>query len=348
MLRKTTRVALLGSVAAFAFSTAHAQTEDQAEGNIDTKACVALADRLARNADVDAEVRTEVEDVIATGDVTQCQVLFTAWEDEGTVTRESLEMVGTDTVTQRMVVQQEIEVDADVAVYQPPAEVDVDTGTPEINWSMPRQSVTIDEQAPQIIVRQGRPTVNVEVPQPRVSVMFPEPEIIVTWPDSTIDMSEITPRIEVRIPEPTVNVNMPDPVIELTIGDSGPADLVELDDGRFAPKGSTKEDLQPRISIQQREATVNPSQEAEAPEIVVNRGEPKVTFEGEEPEVTVEIIGEPEIRVSPGQRDGEANVTIRSDAAEGEDRDAAEGQNQSIAEGEDRTKLMQEDDQTTD
>ncbi|MCM2563747.1 hypothetical protein M8756_16600 [Lutimaribacter sp. EGI FJ00015] len=332
MLKKTTRVALLGSVAALAFSTAHAQTNDPSESNIDTEACVTLAERLASDVDVDAEVRTEVEDVIATGDVTQCQVLFTAWEREGTVTRESLEMVGTDTVTQRMVVQQEIEVDADVAVYQPPAEVDVDTGTPEVSWSMPRQTLTIDEQAPQIIVRQGRATVNVEVPQPRVSVMFPEPEIIVTWPDSTIDMSEISPKIEVRIPEPKVTVNMPDPVIELTIGGSEPADLVELDDGRFAPKGATKEDLQPRISIQQREAKVTPNQEAKAPEIVVNRGEPKVTYEGEEPEVSVEIIGEPEIRVSPGQRDGEANVTIRSDAAEREE----------------RTRLSQEDDQISD
>ena len=316
MLRKTTRVALLGSVAAFAFSSAYAQTADQTEQGVNTEACVVLAERLAEDGEVDAEVRTEVENVIATGDVTQCHVVVTAWEEEGEISRDSLELVGTEQVTERMIVQQEIEVAADVAVYQPPAEVDVDTGTPEIVWTMQRQNVTIDEQAPQITIRQARPTIQVEVPQPRVTVMIPEPEIIITWPDSTLDMSQLEPMIEVRIPEPVVTVNMPDPIIELTIGGDAPTDLVELEDGRFAPQGATEEDLEPRITIQQQEATVSPGQEAEAPEIVFNRGEPVVTFEGEEPEVTVEIVGEPEIRVSSGQQDGEANITIRDDAAE--------------------------------
>ncbi|WP_209428392.1 hypothetical protein [Pararhodobacter sp. SW119] len=316
MLRQTTRAALLGTVAAFAFSGTYAQTADQTDDGLDTEACVVLAERLADDTEVDAEVRTEVENVIATGDVTQCHVVFTAWEEEGTIDRETLELVGTEQVTERMIVQQEIEVAADVAVYQPPAEVEVDTGTPEIVWTMQRQSVTIDEQAPQITVRQGRPSVHVEVPQPRVTVMIPEPEIIITWPESTLDMSELEPMIEVRIPEPVVTVNMPDPIIELTIGGAAPSDLVELEDGRFAPQGATQEDLQPRISIQQQEPTVSPGHEAEAPEIVFNRGEPRVTFEGEEPEVTVEVVGEPEIRVSSGQQGGEANVTIRDNAAE--------------------------------
>ena len=317
MIKKTTRAALLCSAAAFAFSTAYAQTE-QAAGEVDPEACIILAERLAEDVDVDAEVRTEVESVISEGDVTQCHLVFTAWEEEGAITRESLELVATEQVTERMIVQQEVEVEADVAVYQPPAEVDVDTGQPEIVWTMPRQTVTVDEQAPQITVRQGRPTVHVEVPQPRVTVMIPEPEVTITWPDSTLDMAELEPMIEVRIPEPVVNVRMPEPVIELTIGGDGPSDLVELEDGRFAPEGATAEDLEPRISIQQQEATVSPGEEAEAPEIVFNRGEPVVTVEGEEPEVTVEIVGEPEIRVSAGQRDGEmdADVTVDEDTDE--------------------------------
>ena len=320
MFRKTTRAALLGSAAALAFGAAYAQTEGRAAGDADPEACVILAERLADDGAVDAEVRTEIEGVIATGDVTQCHVVFTAWEDEGTISRESLELVATDRVTERMIVQQEIEVDADVAVYQPPAEVSVDTGTPEIVWTLPRQNVTIDEQAPQITIRQGRPTVHVEVPQPRVSVMIPEPEIFITWPDSTLDMADLEPRIEVRIPDPVVRVTMPDPVIELTIGGAGPSGLVELGDGRFAPQGATEEDLEPRISIQQTEATVTPGQQAEAPEIVFNRSDPVVSFEGEEPEVTVEVVGEPEITVSSGQRGGEAGVTMRDAPAR---RDAA-------------------------
>lgn len=352
MLGKTTRAALLCSVAAFAVSGAYAQTPDQGEGDVNSEACAALADRLSDDAEVDAEVRTEVEDVIATGDVAQCHVLFTAWEAEGTVTRESLEMVGTDTVTQRMVVQQEIEVDADVAVYQPPAEVAVDTGNPEVVWSMPRQRVTVDEQAPQVTIRQGQPTINVEVPQPRVTVMIPEPEVIITWPDSTLDMSELEPEIEVRIPEPIVTVNMPDPIIELTIGGEGPTDLVELEDGRFAPQGSTEEDLQPRITLQQNEATVSPGRDHEAPEIVFNRGEPQVTYEGEEPEVNVEVVGEPDIQVSTGQQGGEANVTIRSDDAEraesAEDEDQLPSADAPLTDEDDEALDQQANDQTRD
>lgn len=324
MLRKTTRLALLGSVAAFAFSTAYAQTNNQGEGDLDPEACVKLAERLAVDGEVAADVRTEVEDVIATGDERQCNVVFIAWEKEGSIDRETLELVGTDTVSQRMIVQQEIEVDADVAVYQPPAEVDVNTGKPEIVWNMARQSATVEEQAPQITIRQGQPTVNVELPQPRVTVMIPEPEIIITWPESTLDMSKIEPEIEVRIPEPTVTVNMPDPIIELTIGGEGPKDLVELEDGRFAPQGSTEEDLKPRIAIQQNEATVSRGADAEAPEIVFNRSEPKVTYEGQDPKVTVGVVGEPEIRVSTGQGDGEVNVTIRDDAAKAEQQKSAQ------------------------
>ncbi len=306
MLKKFAHATLLSSVAAFALSAAQAQTSDQADVTA-TEACVTLAERLSQDAEVEAELRTEVENVIATGDPAQCQVVFTAWEQEGTITRESLELVATDTASQRMIVQQEIEVDADVAVYQPPAEVDVNTGTPEIMWTMPRQSVTVEEPAPQIVIRQDQPTVNVEVPQVRVHVMIPEPEILVTWPESTIDMSNVQPTIEVRMPEPTVTVNMPDPVVELTIGGDGPKDLVELEDGRFAPQGTNQEDLEPKINIQQSEATVTPGQEPEAPEVVFNRGEPMVTYEAQEPEVTVNIIGEPEIRVSAGAAAGAGN-----------------------------------------
>jgi hypothetical protein len=322
MIKKTTRAALLGTVAAFVLTGAHAQTDQQADAEIDPEACVILAERLADDVDVEAEVRADVEDVIAEGDVTRCHMVFTAWEEEGDISRESLELVATEQVTERMIVQQEVEVEADVAVYQPPAEVDVDTGQPEIVWTMPRQSVTVDEQAPQITIRQGRPTVNVEVPQPRVTVMIPEPEVIITWPESTLNMAELEPMIEVRIPEPTVNVHMPEPIVELTIGGDGPSDLVELEDGRFAPRDATEEDLQPRISVQQQEATVSPGAEAEAPEIVFNRGEPQVSYEREEPEVTVEVVGEPEIRISAG--DEQADITVRDDAAEA---DAAETEN---------------------
>lgn len=313
MLRKTTRIALLSSVAVLAFGTAHAQSDNQPMGEIDEQSCVALAERLAEDTQVEVEVRTQIEDVIAKGDVTQCQIVFTAWDEQGALTGNSLELVATDQVTQRMIVQQEIEVDADVAVYQPPAEVEVDTGTPEVTWTMPRQNATINEQAPQIVVRQGRPTVKVEMPQPRITVMMPKPEITVTWPESTLDMSDIQPEISVRIPEPVVTVNMPDPVIELTIGGDGPKDLVELDDGRFAPQGATKQDLEPRISLQQTEATVTRGTDAEAPEIIFNRGEPQVSFEMEEPEVTVEVVGEPEIMVSSGG--GEADIAIRENTS---------------------------------
>ncbi|NYS26241.1 hypothetical protein HUK65_14720 [Rhodobacteraceae bacterium 2376] len=320
MFEKTTRAALLGSVAAFAIGGAHAQTDVQTEGDMASEACVALADRLATDAQIEADVRTDVEAVIASGDANQCQVVFTAWEDEGEISRESLELVGTEQVTERMIVQQEIEIDADVAVYQPPAEVDVDTGTPEIVWTMPRQNATINEQAPEIIIRQARPTVHVEVPQPRVTVMIPEPEVTITWPETTLDMSQLEPMIEVRIPEPVVTVNMPAPVIELTIGGAGPSELTELEDGRFAPQGATEDDLQPRITFQGHEATVSPGQEAETPEIVFNRGEPVVKYEGQDPEVTVEVVGEPEIRISTGRQGDDGDVTPRDkDSAESDD-----------------------------
>jgi hypothetical protein len=295
MLNTTTRAVLLGSAAALSLSVAHAQTGQSVSAQ--GEACVTLANQMTDDVRIEDDVRTQLEDVIAAGDVTQCELVVRAWEREGTITRESLELVVTEEVTERMIVQQEVEVEADAAVYQPPAEVDVDTGTPEVLWTIPRQTLTVTERAPEITVRQGRPQVSVEVPQPRVRVMIPEPEVIVTWPESTLDVAELQPDIEVRIPEPSVQVTMPDPVVELTIGGADPSGLVQLDDGRFAPAGATADELEPQIRIRQEEARVSRANEAEAPEITFDRGEPVVLFEGGEPDVTVEVVGEPDIQV---------------------------------------------------
>lgn len=306
MRKSTTRAVLFGSVAALSLTAAHAQTgggQGQGQtagqgGAIDAEACATLATRLTDDSAIEASVRAQVEDVIAAGDVTQCALVVTAWEREGTITRESLELVVTEEVTERMIVQQEVEVEADAAVYQPPAEVEVESGTPEVLWSIPRQTLTVREQAPEITVRQGRPRVTVEVPQPRVRVMIPEPEVIVTWPESSLDVAAIRPEIEVRIPEPEVSVTMPDPVVELTIGGGEPSGLVELEDGRFAPPGVTADELEPRIRVRQQEAVVSRASEEQEPEIRFERSEPRVMLEGGEPEVSVEIVGDPDIQVT--------------------------------------------------
>ncbi|TFL18904.1 hypothetical protein [Jannaschia formosa] len=311
MLRKNLHIALLGSAAAVVIGTAHAQTSTPPDGNLDPEACANLAERLTNNEDIDAEVRAEIETIIAEGDVAQCGLIFTAWEREGVVTAETLEVVATASVSERMIVQQEVEVDAAAAVYQPPAEVGVVAGAPEVTWSMPRQSVTVEEQAPQVVIRQGRPSVNVEVPQPRIMVNVPEPEVIITWPDSAVELSAIEPNIQVRMPEPTVTVNMPEPIVEVMIGGQQPAGLVELEDGRYAPPGTTLADLDPQISITQQEAMVSQGTAAEDPEIIFNRGAPEVTFEAQEPEVSVNVLGEPEVQVTVGQGSAERNVTIQ-------------------------------------
>jgi len=314
MLTKTLHITLLGSAAALAFSSAHAQTDQQPDGSLDPEACATLAERLSTNPEIDAQVRAEIEAIIDAGDIAQCGMIFTAWERDGVVTAETLEVVATASVSERMIVQQEIEVDAAAAVYQPPASVGVESGTPEVTWSLPRQSLTVDEQAPQIVVRQGRPSVNVEVPQPRVMVNVPEPEVIITWPESSIDMSAIEPDIQVRMPEPTVTVDMPEPIVEVMIGGAQPEGLVELEDGRYAPEGATLADLDPQISISQQEAVVSRGADAVDPEITFNRGVPEVMFESQEPEVSVNVLGEPEVEVSIGQATAEGNVTIQGNS----------------------------------
>jgi hypothetical protein len=302
------RIALLSSAAILSAGVANAQNqEEQQASELNPEACMMLADRLAQDSSVESEVRSEVEEVISTGDVARCEVIFTTWETEGAITADSLQLVASEAASERLIVQQEVEVEADAAVYQPPAEVDVDAGAPEIVWSMPRQSITVEEAAPEITISQRQPTVSVEMPQPRVTVMIPEPEVTVTWPDSTADVASLEPVIEVRVPEPVVSVNMPEPIVEVTIGGDVPEDLVQLDDGRFAPQGTTTADLEPRISVRQQEATISPQQEAETPEVVFNRGEPVINLQREEPAVTVEVVGEPEIQVLVGQADGVAD-----------------------------------------
>jgi hypothetical protein len=312
MLKAPTRVALLGSVAGFVLAgAAQAQQVAPADAQVDAspEACVILAERLAAEADIDAAVRTEVEGFIAEGDYAQCQVVITSWEQEGVLTADTLQVVARAVATERMIVQQEVEVAAEAAVYQPPAEVTVEADDAEILWTLPRQTVTVEEQGPTITVRQARPQISVEVPQPRVTVMMPEPEITVTWPEATLDMAQIEPMIDVRIPEPRVTVEVPEPVVEVMIGGAEPTGLVALEDGRFAPAGTTVQDLDPRVAVRQQQFTISPTAEIEAPEIVINRGDPIVTFEGQEPEVTVQVIGEPQIELTtaPGATDVRLN-----------------------------------------
>lgn len=293
------RAVLMGSVTMLCISAANAQTQDQAQaqGTLGAEACVALSERLAQDTSIEDDVRTDIEEIIAQGDAARCEVIVTTWETEGQFTRESLELVATDEVTERVIVQQEVEVGAEVAVYQPPAEVGVDTGTPEIVWSMPRQNVQIDEQAPQITVRQGQPVITVEIPQPRVTVMIPEPEVIVNWPDSSANVAALEPNIEVRIPEPVVSVNIPEPIVELALQGDVPENLVQLEDGRFAPQGTSAEELEPRISHQGQEPTITQAQETGEPEIVFNRPDPVVQVEEAQPDVRVQVVGEPQIRI---------------------------------------------------
>jgi hypothetical protein len=310
MLKTSIRAAFLGSATALAFTAAHAQAQTQPQpqpGGVqaDPQACASLASRLANDATVEADVRNRIEQIIASGNVTQCQAVLTNWDQQGAVNQESLELVATESATQRMIVQQEVQVDAEAAVYQPPPEIGVNTGAPEILWSMPRQTVTINEPAPEISIRQGQAQVLVEVPQPRVTVMIPEPEIFISWPETTAEMSAVQPIIEVRVPEPIVTVNMPPPIVELTIGGAAPGNLVQLEDGRFAPEGTNQDDLLPRITVQQQEATVGASQEMQAPEIVLNRAQPAVTLESSDPDVQVQVVGEPEVRVVTGNQPAE-------------------------------------------
>lgn len=290
---------LMGSAALLFISAAHAQTQGQAPaaGAASAEACVELSSRLAEDTTVDTEVRTGVEEIIAQGDAARCEVIITTWDTEGTFTRESLELVATDQISERVIVQQEVEVGAEVAVYQPPAEVSVDTGAPEVVWSMPRQSLQVDEQAPQITVRQGQPIVTVDMPQPTITVMMPEPEVIVTWPESTANLAALEPQIEVRMPEPVISVNIPEPVVELALQGDLPESLVQLEDGRFAPQGATPEELEPQISLQGQEPVIVAGQEAQEPEIVFNRPEPVVSVEQAEPEVRVNVVGEPQIQI---------------------------------------------------
>jgi hypothetical protein len=290
MSRLPLRLALLGTAAALA-APAFAQ------GQIDPQACIVLESRLAGDSALGPDLRSDIEQVIAAGDVERCHLVFTRWETEGRITRESLAIVATERETQRMIVQQEVEVAAQAAVYQPPVEVTVESGAPEVTWSLPRQNVTIDEQAPQIRVVQGQPQIRVEVPQPRVMVMIPEPEVVVTWPDSAARLAAVMPQIDVRIPDPVVSVVMPDPIVVLTIGGATPENLVQLDDGRFAPRGASESDLEPRIALRQQEAVVTPARDAEEPAIVFNRAEPVITVEAMDPEIMVDVIGEPEIVV---------------------------------------------------
>ena len=248
----------------------------------------------------------------------------------------------TETVRQRVQLEEVVTVvgDVDVAVPAPtvevrqrPAEVRVTPAAPTVSVRTGRPEIVVREQPATVTV--GMPTITIQQPAPEITITLPPHDVSVDAPEPRVEISQADPVIRVSVPEPRVDLDLRavtgetaggvntrvrrngSPAVArdgLRVVDGGTDAVVYVQDAeaQLALADTTGE---PRVQVE----------EAGEPRVRVERAEPRIEMDGE-PEVRFERVGEPTVRVVQGgasegaqRRQGAAALT--RDAEEADDRE---------------------------
>ena len=226
----------------------------------------------------------------------------------------------TETVRQRVQLEEVVTVVGDVDVAVPAPTVEVRQRPAEVRVTPAAPEVTVRTGRPEIVVREQPATVTVGMPT--ITIEQPAPEITITLPPHDVDVATAQPRVEVAQADPVVRVELPDPRVDLDLravtGDSG--DGVNTRVRRSGTPAVARQGLRVADSgtdallyVADAEARVETVGEAgEARVRVEEAGEPRVRIERAEPRI--EVQGEPEVRF---ERVGEPTVRVVQEGAEG-------------------------------
>ena len=218
----------------------------------------------------------------------------------------------TETVRQRVQLEEVVTVVGDVDVAVPAPTIEVRQRPAEVRVAPAAPEVTVRTGRPEIVVREQPATVTVGMPT--ITIQQPAPEITVTLPPHDVDVASAEPRVTVRQADPVVRVELPDPRVAMDLR----AVTGEAPDGvntritrsgspalareglRAADSGTDAllyvADAEPEVALERSgEARVR-VEAADEPRVRFERAEPRIEMDGE-PEVRFERVGEPTVRV---------------------------------------------------
>ena len=94
----------------------------------------------------------------------------------------------------------------DIQVDQAPAEVDVQTESPQIVVKQQPAEVTVEQQPPEVEITQSEPQITVEQPEPNVTVDRAQPQVEVTQSEPDVRVQQSEPNVRVVQPEAEAEV----------------------------------------------------------------------------------------------------------------------------------------------
>lgn len=166
--------------------------------------------------------------------------------------------------------------DARIIVEQPAPVIQMEQGETRVFVDQPPPEVTVMQNPPQIIVRQPAPIVRIEIPEPRVTIDMPEPEIIVRMADPDIALNMQDPIIRVEQEPPRVTVVQAEPDVRVDV------------DGADNAAEAVAEAPVPIVEMGERQAPV----------VNIQRAEPNVEFQADDPQIEFQQAGQPAVEIN--------------------------------------------------
>jgi len=159
------------------------------------------------------------------------------------------------------------------------ADIVVQQPAPTITVEQPPPQISVQQVPPNVSVRQRQPQIVVHQPAPVVRIDIPQPEITVRMPPPEVNVEQASPEVAVQEQKPTVQVTQPEaPQVQVGSGDQASVSVAKP----------------PAAKVQ-----------------VEQVGEPQVTYERAEPQVTINQSKEPpKIRIE--HLDEQASATNRA------------------------------------
>ncbi|MGE0313023.1 MAG: PRC-barrel domain-containing protein [Lautropia sp.] len=221
--------------------------------------------------------------------------------------RESMEIAATE--SRRF----DADILANLQVSVPRPEVNVQQADPQVQVEQRAPRVDVDPGRPQVTVRQAAPQVTVAMAQPTITIEMPRPEIIVEMPDPSVSVDAQPPRVTVNQARPTVSVEQGRPQVRVGEVESSvdrpaqPRADGQGDEGRASLAQSTEGQPPAKVAVEKGQPQVSMAGRSQ-PQVTIAEVEPQVRYQAAEPKVKVESAGDPVVRFN---QTGEPNVQIR-------------------------------------
>lgn len=305
---------LVGTALCFPFAGAvHSQalvdiTEEELAGK--SQECQSLAEEYQGDDDPTVVSEDDVITAINEDNAEECARLEEEVSANETQTQQ--ETTGATLTEQQQTEQTEAEevdlseeatIEGEAQVTIPEPDVDVDVPAPTVQVDQQAPQVNITEAPSELQVQQERPQISVEIPEIRVRVQIPAPQFYMLEGEPQVEVGTQDPQIQVEQGDPTVDVSQADPELNLDLSEGDSPDGQQTADGGSVDVGadvSVSDSSQARVVISEAEGE---------PRVTLQRSQPNLSYESQEPEVQILMAEQPTVEI---EQTGEPSLTVET------------------------------------